>query len=356
MRNRIHGIFEHFTHIKHRIRQRLVIRQFVNIRQQTLHRSQLQILSKILRGLIWCGRQHQRLRTQPTRRNTLARHTQNIKRTAPQHGGTSFGSGTSLMQQIGLLHKLALISSVFRLLLHHLPCGSLGLLRKLALQLHQRFARAKHLDRAPRMTPAMLTLATRRQLLLHRERHAQIRHELAPQFTSQHFRVNLRANNADCRLRERMRQIRPRGHTLRIGRSKIRLLLVTGTRQIRIPLINPRTNLTSRIRSGNKLHAQRLRQRLDHADNQLIQQSGNIPRELFRCQTRQHLQRHMHGHAIVWIMRVIHITQPQIDRGAVRTQRMPMIRIISQRHRLGISKTLHLLRIKIQQIWLLIML
>ena len=153
-----------------------------------------------------------------------------------------------------------------------------------------------------------------------------------------------------------MRQIRPRAHTLRIGRSKIRFLLATRTRQIRISLINPRTNLTSRIRSGNKLHTQRLRQRLDHADNQLIQQSGNIPRELLRCQTRQHLQRHMHSHAIMRIMRVIHITQPQIDRGAVRAQRMPMIRIVSQRHRLGISKTLHLLRIKIQQIRLLVML
>ncbi len=64
----------------------------------------------------------------------------------------------------------------------------------------------------------------------------------------------------------------------------------------------------------------------------------------------------MHGHAVVRIMRVVHVAQTKVDGGAVRAERVPMVGIVGQRHRIGVGETFDLLRIEIQQVRLFVML
>ena len=70
------------------------------------------------------------------------------------------------MQQIRLLHQLALLAGLFGLFLDHLTGRSLRLRGEFALQCLQIFGGAQHFNR-----PACVTAATRmfagRQLLLH---------------------------------------------------------------------------------------------------------------------------------------------------------------------------------------------
>ena len=156
----------------------------------------------------------------------------------------------------------------------------------------------------------MLVLAVGRQLLFHGEGHAQVWRELVPQFAGEDFRVDLRADDADGRLREHVRQVGPCGHAILVFGGDVRLLLAAGARQVGIAFVDPGADFACRVRSGHELHAQRFRQRLDHADDQLVQQSWHIPRELFRSQSRQCFQRHMHGDAVVWVVRVVDVAQP----------------------------------------------
>ena len=63
--HRVHGVFVHFAYIEHRVCQRLVIRQFVDLRQQALDGGQLQVFGEFLRGPVGGGGEHERFRAEP---------------------------------------------------------------------------------------------------------------------------------------------------------------------------------------------------------------------------------------------------------------------------------------------------
>ena len=115
-------------------------------------------------------------------------------------------------------------------------------------------------------------------------------------------------------------------------------------------LVDPHADLTGRVRCRHELHAQRLGQRLDQSHDQLVQQARHIPAELFRGQAGERLQRDVHGHAVILCLRIIHIAQLQVDRRAIGAERVPLVRVIGQTHRLRVGQALHLLRIEIQQV------
>ena len=122
--------------------------------------------------------------------------------------------------------------------------------------------------------------------------------------------MDLRADDADGRLGERVWQVGPCGHAILVFGGDVRLLLAAGARQVGITFVDPGADFACRVRSGHELHAQRFRQRLDHADDELVQQSRHVPCELFRGQPRQRLQRHVHGDAVVRVVRIVDVAQP----------------------------------------------
>ena len=83
MRHLVHGILIHFAYVEHCVGQSFIIRELVDVRQQTLDRGQLQILNQFLGGLVGGGSQHQRFGAQPTRRNAFARQAQRIQCATP---------------------------------------------------------------------------------------------------------------------------------------------------------------------------------------------------------------------------------------------------------------------------------
>ena len=356
MRHLIDGVLVHFAHIEHRIGQRLIVREPVDIRHQPFDRGQLQVFDQILGGLVRSRSQHQRLGTQPARRNAFGRQPQRIQCATPEHRGPGLGGGTRLMQQVRLTDQLALFSSLIGLLLDHLTGRRLRLRGELALQRLQILGHTQHLDGAARM-PASTRVLAGRQLLLHRERDPEIRGKTLDQFRPQHFGMNLRTLGGDGRLGEHMCQIGPaNGRAILIHRRQIRLLLRARARQIRVMLVDPVTNRTRGIRGRHELDAQLLGQRLDHRQDQLIQQARHIPCELVGRDTRERLQRHMHGDAVGRVGRIVYVAQTQVDGLAVRSGRMPMVGVIVQTHRIAGCQTLHLGRVEIKQIRLTVML
>ena len=65
MCDRIHGILEHFRHTTDRLGERLIVRQLVHTRQQSLDSGELQILDQIGGGTVWRACQHERFGAQP---------------------------------------------------------------------------------------------------------------------------------------------------------------------------------------------------------------------------------------------------------------------------------------------------
>ena len=109
-------------------------------------------------------------------------------------------------------------------------------------------ARAERFDGSSRVPSAVLVLAVGRQLLFHGEGHAQVWRELVPQFAGEDFRVDLRADDADGRLREHVRQVGPCGHAILVFGGDVRLLLAAGARQVGIAFVDPGADFACRVR------------------------------------------------------------------------------------------------------------
>ena len=65
MRHRVHGVLVHFAHIEHRVGERFVVGQLVDVGQESFDGCQLQVFGEFLRGLVGGGGEHERFRAEP---------------------------------------------------------------------------------------------------------------------------------------------------------------------------------------------------------------------------------------------------------------------------------------------------
>ena len=175
----VDGVLVDLGHPHHRIGERIVVGERVDVRQQTFDGGQLQVLHQRLGGGVWRRREHQRLGAEPPRRDTLRRHAQRVQGAPPQHHRARLARRPGLVQQVGLFDQFALAGGLFRLVFDHAPSGCLRLFGELPLQRGQGFARTQYLHRAACMPPSAC-VARRGELLLDGERHPQVGGQLLP--------------------------------------------------------------------------------------------------------------------------------------------------------------------------------
>ena len=65
MRHRVHGVLVHFAYIEHRVGERFVVGQLVDVRQESFDGGQLQVFGEFLRGFVGGGGEHERFRAEP---------------------------------------------------------------------------------------------------------------------------------------------------------------------------------------------------------------------------------------------------------------------------------------------------
>ncbi len=239
--------------------------------------------------------------------------------------------------------RLALVGGALGLFAHHGAGRGLRLAGEPALQVLERFAARHTFGRIGRRLPAMRAFGARRGLFDH-EGHAQVRRQLGHQAV-EHLGVDLRADNADRGLREHMREIGPWLAVRRLGRMVARARARVGG----VVRVDPILDLGGGVWRRHELHAQLLRQRLDHRHDELIAQSGHIPAELRGADARERGHRDVHTHAVLRVGRVVDVTQAQRQRGPVRSDGGPMVGEVVQAHRLDAVETVHLLGVEIEQ-------